>query len=76
MVESFTLGGRVIRSLVHDRLLPEPLVPAEERRAVVAALRRYDRAGRRSWARFLARHGAPHAPIDLPVDGARAVAHA
>lgn len=76
MVESFVLGGEAIRHMVFDPLLPEPLVPAEERRAVVAALRRYDRAGRRSWARFLARHGAPHAPIDLPVDGARAVAHA
>jgi phenylacetic acid degradation operon negative regulatory protein len=76
MVESFTLGGRVIRDLVRDPLLPEPLVPAAERRAVVTALRRYDRAGRRSWAAFLARHGAPHAPFDLPVDGGLAVAHA
>ena len=61
---------------MRDPLLPEPLVPAAERRAVVTALRRYDRAGRRSWAAFLARHGAPHAPVDLPVDGALAVAHA
>ncbi len=76
MVESFALGGRVIRALVQDPLLPEPLVPADERRAVVAALRRYDRAGRRSWAAFLARHGAPHARLNLPVDGALAVAHA
>jgi phenylacetic acid degradation operon negative regulatory protein len=76
MVESFALGGRVIRTLVRDPLLPEALVPGEERRAVVAALRRYDRAGRRSWAAFLARHGAPHTHLDLPVDGALAVAHA
>jgi phenylacetic acid degradation operon negative regulatory protein len=75
MVESFTLGGRVIRSLVRDPLLPEPLIPADERRAVGAALRRYDRAGRRSWAAFLARHGAPHTHLN-PVDGALAVAHA
>jgi len=76
MLESFQLGGRVIRQLVHDPLLPEPLVPAEERRAVVAALRRYDRAGRRAWAAFLARHGAPHVALTLPTDGALAVAHA
>jgi phenylacetic acid degradation operon negative regulatory protein len=76
MVDSFRLGGRVIRQLVHDPLLPEPLLPAEERRAVVAALRRYDRAGRRAWAAFLARHGAPHVALALPTDGALAVAHA
>src|SRR5258705_236266 len=38
MVESFRLGGRVIRELVRDPLLPEPLLPAAERRALVAAL--------------------------------------
>jgi len=75
MLESFRVGGRVIRELVHDPLLPEPLVPADERRAVVAALRRYDRAGRRAWAAFLARHGAPHVALTLPTDGALAVAH-
>jgi phenylacetic acid degradation operon negative regulatory protein len=74
MLESFRIGGRVIRALVHDPLLPEPLVPAEDRRAVVAALRRYDRAGRRAWAAFLARHGAPHVAFDSPTDGALAVA--
>lgn len=60
MVESYLLGGRVIRQLVLDPLLPEPIVPAAERRALVAALRRYDEAGRRIWAPFMARHGAPH----------------
>lgn len=67
MVESFRLGGRVIRELVSDPLLPEPLVPVAERRALAAALRRYDRAGRRVWAGFMARYGAPHAA--LPTDG-------
>lgn len=75
MLESFRLGGRVIRELVHDPLLPEPLLPGEERRAVLAALRRYDRIGRRAWAAFLARHGAPHLALTLPTDGALAVAH-
>jgi phenylacetic acid degradation operon negative regulatory protein len=67
MVESFRLGGRVIRELVSDPLLPEPLVPVAVRRALAAALRRYDRAGRRVWAGFMARYGAPHAA--LPTDG-------
>jgi phenylacetic acid degradation operon negative regulatory protein len=67
MAESFRLGGRVIRELVSDPLLPEPLLPAAERRALVAAMRRYDRVGRRIWAGFMARYGAPHAA--LPADG-------
>jgi phenylacetic acid degradation operon negative regulatory protein len=74
MAESFLLGGRVIRELVSDPLLPEPLVPAAERRALVAAMRRYDRIGRRLWAGFMARHGAPHAA--LPADGLAAAAYA
>jgi phenylacetic acid degradation operon negative regulatory protein len=69
MVESFLLGGRVIRELVLDPLLPEPLAPEVERRALVAAMRRYDRAGRRAWASFMARTGAPHAA--LPAHGER-----
>jgi len=53
LVESFVLGGRVIRQLVLDPLLPEPLIPADERRALVEAMCRYDRAGRARWAAFL-----------------------
>jgi phenylacetic acid degradation operon negative regulatory protein len=67
MKESFLLGGRVIRELVSDPLLPDALAPAAERRALVASMRRYDRVGRRLWADFMARHGAPHAA--LPADG-------
>jgi phenylacetic acid degradation operon negative regulatory protein len=74
MKESFLLGGRVIRELVSDPLLPEALAPAAERRALVAAMRRYDRTGRRLWAAFMARHGAPHAA--LPADGLAAAASA
>jgi phenylacetic acid degradation operon negative regulatory protein len=61
MVESFLLGGRVIRQLVLDPLLPDPVAPCGERRALVEALRRYDRLGRRAWAPFLERHGVAHA---------------
>jgi phenylacetic acid degradation operon negative regulatory protein len=69
MVESFLLGGRVIRELVLDPLLPEPLAPEAERRALVAAMRRYDRAGRRAWASFMAHYGAPH--VSSPAHGER-----
>ena len=68
MVESFLLGGRVIRQLARDPLLPEALVPGEQRRAVIAAMGAYDRAGRRAWSAFMARHGAPH--IRMPSHGA------
>jgi phenylacetic acid degradation operon negative regulatory protein len=53
MAESFRLGGAAIRQIVLDPLLPEPIVPAAERRALVEAVRRYDRIGRRAWAGWL-----------------------
>ena len=53
MTESFRLGGQAIRQIVLDPLLPEPIVPAAERAALVAALRRYDRMGRSCWAEFM-----------------------
>lgn len=70
MVESFLVGGRGIRQLVLDPLLPEPIVRAADRAALVTALRRYDRVGRARWARFLERYDVPHldprrAPADL-----------
>ncbi len=55
MVESFRVGGRVIRQLVLDPLLPDEILPGGERAALVDALRRYDRAGRDCWAGFLRR---------------------
>ena len=57
MAESFRVGGRVIRQLVLDPLLPDPIVPVAERDALVEAMRRYDRLGRACWAGFLERHG-------------------
>ena len=67
MAESFTLGGEAIRRLVLDPLLPEPIVPAAERDALLDAMRRYDRLGRDVWAGFLAAFGVPHrrTPADL-----------
>jgi phenylacetic acid degradation operon negative regulatory protein len=77
MVESFLLGGRVMRQLVFDPLLPDPIVPVAERDALVAALRGYDRLGRACWASFLAQHGVPslRAPADTRIaDGATRMA--
>jgi phenylacetic acid degradation operon negative regulatory protein len=79
MVESFLLGGRVIRQLVLDPLLPDEILPAATRDAMVAAMRDYDRAGRRCWARFLDRYGVPHlrAPADTRIpQGASSLAQA
>ncbi len=53
LVESFLLGGRVLRQIVLDPLLPEPLVPAGERQALIEAMAHYDRVGRNSWSKFL-----------------------
>lgn len=57
MAESFVVGGRAIRQIVLDPRLPDPLVPAAERRALVDAMLRYDRAGRSRWASFLREMG-------------------
>ncbi|MGH7860216.1 MAG: PaaX family transcriptional regulator [Candidatus Binatia bacterium] len=60
MVESFVLGGEVIRSLVLDPLLPDEICRSRERDALAAAMRRYDDLGRAAWAEFLARFDVPH----------------
>ncbi|HYC01125.1 MAG TPA: PaaX family transcriptional regulator C-terminal domain-containing protein [Candidatus Limnocylindrales bacterium] len=66
MVESFLLGGQAIRRIVLDPLLPEAMVPAAERRALLATMTRYDLAGRACWARFMRGFGLPTAaaPMD------------
>ena len=66
MAESFRIGGAVLRLLAHDPLLPEPIVIAAERTALVAAMRAYDAIGRASWSDFLSSHGVRHskAPVD------------
>jgi len=57
MVESFIIGGRVIRQLVLDPLLPDEIHPGDERRQVADTLRAYDKLGRACWAPLLRRHG-------------------
>jgi phenylacetic acid degradation operon negative regulatory protein len=67
MVETFLLGGRAIRLLAFDPLLPEPILPGAERRRLVEVMRRYDQAGRQCWRTFMREHGAPsrRSPVDL-----------
>ncbi len=65
-VESFLLGGEAIRQLVLDPRLPEPLVPARERRALLEAMRSYDRLGRECWAGALVPERAR--PLRGPAD--------
>jgi phenylacetic acid degradation operon negative regulatory protein len=60
MSESFLLGGRAIARLVQDPLLPEEILPSDERTALVEALLDYDARGRACWAPFLARYDLPH----------------
>jgi len=57
MVESFECGGAALRTIIRDPLLPDALVPGDERRALVEAMKRYDRLGRAAWRGFLAAHG-------------------
>ena len=76
MIESYLIGGRVIRQLAFDPLLPEPILPAGERDALVEAMRRYDRLGRAHWAGFLERHGviARITPLHARLSETRAAA--
>lgn len=73
MVESFQLGGHVIRQLTLDPLLPRPLIDSDKRRRLVQAMRRYERHGRRTWARFMARHDAPSARAPVHTGGGNAL---
>jgi len=63
MVESFLIGGRVLRALNVDPLLPEPIVDVAARRSLVEAMLRYDRIGRAKWSLFLAGYDAPYMRI-------------
>lgn len=50
--EAFLLGGKAIRHIVYDPLLPAPLVDAEARHAFVDTVRRFDQVGRLIWQRL------------------------
>jgi phenylacetic acid degradation operon negative regulatory protein len=69
MVETFLVGGEVLRQVALDPLLPEEIVPSARRSELVEAMRRYDELGRACWAAFLERFDVPHlrAPADVRV---------
>ncbi len=70
LVESYTLGGSILRSLLLDPFLPEELVDTEARSALLGAMVAYDRMGRALWSRFMRPYGVatganpPAAAID------------
>ena len=49
MAETFRFGGEAVRRIVLDPLLPAPVVDVSARRALVEAMRQYDRLGRDYW---------------------------
>lgn len=56
--EAFFFGGDVLRMILFDPRLPEPLVDVAARRALVDAAKRLDTAGRRIWAQLIGmQHG-------------------
>lgn len=67
MVESFLLGGTALRQLVRDPLLPDEICPSDERNALLAAMREYDRLGRLAWAELLKRWDVPY--LRAPLHG-------
>jgi len=67
LVESFLVGGRALRQLAFDPLLPEPIVPAGPRQALVDELRHYDRIGRTHWRSFMRAQGVPG--LESPLRG-------
>jgi phenylacetic acid degradation operon negative regulatory protein len=50
--EAFVFGGDVLRKIMFDPRLPEPLVDVAARRAMVDAARRLDAVGRRMWGQL------------------------
>lgn len=65
MVETFLLGGRAIRILATDPLLPDEILPGTERAALHAAMLDYDVLGRRVWASGAGGLARDMAPTDL-----------
>ncbi len=50
--ETLLLGQSVIRAINRDPLLPDTMVDAALREAVVATMQRYDAAGKECWSRI------------------------
>jgi len=65
MVETFMLGGGVLRQLVRHPLLPEEILDPKPLDALLQEMKRYDELGRACWAEFLAGHSVPHRALPL-----------
>lgn len=65
LVETFLVGGHVLRQLVRHPLLPVEILDPAPLDALLAAIKRYDETGRGHWAAFLARHDVPHRALPL-----------
>lgn len=65
MVETFLVGGRVLRQLVRHPLLPPEILDPAALENLLDAMKQYDTLGRDSWARFLAQHDVPHRALPL-----------
>jgi len=65
MVESFLVGGRVLRQLVRHPMLPSEILDPTPLIGLLDAMKRYDTLGRNCWARFLATHDVPHRALPL-----------
>jgi phenylacetic acid degradation operon negative regulatory protein len=61
--EAFFFGGDVLRMILFDPRLPEPLVDVAARRALVEAAVRLDTAGRRLWKQLV---GMQHGLVVTP----------
>jgi phenylacetic acid degradation operon negative regulatory protein len=58
LVQTFVVGGRAIRVLATDPLLPPQIMPAEPRAELTELMRQYDRVGHQIWRDAVLR-GAP-----------------
>ncbi len=65
VVESFLRGGAAIRILATDPLLPDEILPGDGRAELTAAMKRYDRRGRRLWGGFAEGLEMRTSPADL-----------
>ncbi len=57
--ESFLLGGKAIREIVFDPLLPAPFVDTQARRLFIDTVHRYDQFGKAIWRQTLAGNFKP-----------------
>jgi phenylacetic acid degradation operon negative regulatory protein len=54
--ETLLIGRRVTRDVLLDPLLPDELVDAELRRAMIDAMKEYDKVGKSLWREFFLEH--------------------